>query len=140
LGEYFKVKPRDYQSDAIDSIFKYFEEHDGNPIVAMPTGTGKSVVIAFFISYVLQHFKSERFLVLTHVKELIEQNYEKLKIVRPDLIVGINSASIGRRDTIEQVIFAGFTHEPAERLTSKLMRFTDKALEFVFYLVTPSKV
>lgn len=34
---------------------------------------------------------------------------------------------------LEQVIFAGFTHEPAERLTSKLMKFTDKALEFVFY-------
>lgn len=34
---------------------------------------------------------------------------------------------------LEQVIFAGFTHEPAEELTEKLLRFTDRSLEFVFY-------
>ncbi len=39
---------------------------------------------------------------------------------------------------LEQVIFAGFTHEPAEALTRKLLEHTDrsfgeKALEYVFY-------
>ena len=34
---------------------------------------------------------------------------------------------------MEQVIFAGFTHEPAEALTQKLMSITDPSLEFVFY-------
>lgn len=36
-------------------------------------------------------------------------------------------------EKLEQVIFSGFTHDPAEKLTEKLMRFTPKSLEFVFY-------
>ncbi|MEM7679722.1 MAG: adenosylmethionine--8-amino-7-oxononanoate transaminase [Pseudomonadota bacterium] len=34
---------------------------------------------------------------------------------------------------LEQVIFAGFTHEPAEKLTEKLIYSTDRHLEFAFY-------
>ena len=34
---------------------------------------------------------------------------------------------------LDQVIFAGFTHEPAERLANKLLSMTDKALDFVFF-------
>lgn len=34
---------------------------------------------------------------------------------------------------LEQVIFAGFTHEPAEKLTEKLIYSTDRHLEYVFY-------
>lgn len=34
---------------------------------------------------------------------------------------------------LDQVIFAGFTHEPAEALASKLMEITDPRLEYVFF-------
>ena len=38
---------RDYQQQAVDSVINYFVEgNQGNPVVAMPTGTGKSLVIA----------------------------------------------------------------------------------------------
>ncbi len=36
-------------------------------------------------------------------------------------------------EKLEQVIFAGFTHEPAEELAAKLHKFTDKALDFIFF-------
>ncbi len=36
-------------------------------------------------------------------------------------------------EKLEQVVFAGFTHEPAEELTKKLLRIADPSLEFVFY-------
>lgn len=36
-------------------------------------------------------------------------------------------------EKLEQVIFAGFTHEPAEKLTEKLLSATDRSLEFIFY-------
>ncbi|MCB1532867.1 MAG: adenosylmethionine--8-amino-7-oxononanoate transaminase [Alphaproteobacteria bacterium] len=45
----------------------------------------------------------------------------------------IANAVKAQADKLDQVIFAGFTHEPAERLTEKLLRFTDPLLEFVFY-------
>ncbi len=36
-------------------------------------------------------------------------------------------------EKLEQVVFAGFTHEPAEELAKKLLRLSDPSLEFVFY-------
>lgn len=36
-------------------------------------------------------------------------------------------------DKLEQVIFAGFTHTPAERLAEKLLRITDPKLQYVFF-------
>ena len=36
---------RPYQTEAVNCIWNYFRTHrTGNPLVAMPTGTGKSVV------------------------------------------------------------------------------------------------
>ena len=34
---------------------------------------------------------------------------------------------------LDQVIFAGFTHEPAEKLAHRLLEFSPKGLEYVFY-------
>src|SRR5262245_13029323 len=34
---------------------------------------------------------------------------------------------------LDQVIFAGFTHEPAEALAAKLVEITDPRLEYVFF-------
>jgi len=64
---------RPYQHDAIESIFQYFGTKSGNPIVAMPTGTGKSVVIAGFCMKVAQLYGNQRIVIATHVKELISQ-------------------------------------------------------------------
>lgn len=81
---------RDYQDYAIESIFRYFEEGgEGNPVVAMPTGTGKSVVIGGFIQRAFQRYPGQRVMKLTHVKELIEQNFEKLLAIWPTAPAGI---------------------------------------------------
>ena len=42
------MKPFEFQDAAVKSIFTYFINRGGNPLVVMPTGTGKSVVIAEF--------------------------------------------------------------------------------------------
>jgi DNA repair protein RadD len=52
--------PRNYQDEAANSVFAYFAEKDGNPLVAMPTGTGKSVVIAEFLRRVYAWYPQER--------------------------------------------------------------------------------
>lgn len=99
---------REYQSYAIDSIWKYFQDgNQGNPIVAMPTGTGKSVVIGGFAMSVYQHFHNQRLLVLTHVQELIEQNFEKLITMWPSAPAGIYSSGLGRKDMYGKITFGG---------------------------------
>jgi DNA repair protein RadD len=44
---------------------------------------------------------------LTHVKELIEQNAEKMYVHWPDAPLGIYSAGIGRRELHQPITFAG---------------------------------
>lgn len=101
------MKLRDYQQDAIDSIYSYFSNNSGNPIVVAPTGSGKSVIIGKFCQEVLQKWPKQRILMLTHVRELIQQNHEKLKTLWHEAPAGIYSASVGRRDTQHPIIFAG---------------------------------
>lgn len=99
---------RDYQEAAIDSIFDYFGSGNrGNPIVAMPTGTGKSIVIAQFIRRVFGWWPSQRVMMLTHVKKLIEQNAEKLQEVWPTAPLGIYSAGLSSRESNMPIIFGG---------------------------------
>lgn len=99
---------RDYQFDAVDAPINYFMEGGtGHPIVVMPTGTGKSVVIASFVKKVFQQFPRQRVMMLTHVKELIEQNFDKFMKVWPTAPAGIYSAGLGRRDHQYPITFAG---------------------------------
>lgn len=102
------IVPRWYQDEAEFSIFDYFERgNKGNPVVAMPTGTGKSVVIAKFIRKVFELWPNQRLMMLTHVQELIEQNAEKLQSVWPTAPLGIYSAGLDSRDTIMPIVFGG---------------------------------
>jgi DNA repair protein RadD len=99
--------PRWYQEEAIKSIFSYFMENDGNPIIALPTGTGKSIVIADFVKKVFSYYQGQRVMMLTHVKELIKQDYQKLIDVWPTAPAGIYSAGLNRRDHLYPITFAG---------------------------------
>lgn len=99
---------RHYQEDAVGSVFSYFMEHaEGNPIIALPTGTGKSIVIAEFIRRALMWYPQTRILVVTHVKELIKQNFDELLAVWPQAPAGIYSAGLKRRDVHYPVTFCG---------------------------------
>lgn len=99
--------PRDYQLDARDALWFYFESGKvGNPLVLMPTGTGKSVVIAIFLLQAYLRFPNTRAMMLTHVETLVSQNFAKLLDVWPTAPAGINSAALGRRETNNPITFA----------------------------------
>lgn len=98
---------RSYQRAAVDALYTYFAEATGNPLVVMPTGTGKSVVIAGFIREAIESYRDTRVLVLTHVKELIQQNFLALMRAWPEAPAGIYSAGLSRRDIRAQILVAG---------------------------------
>lgn len=92
-----------YQEEAIDSLMNYNYQY--NPLLALPTGTGKSVVIAEFIKRALMAYPTTRVMMLTHVKELVQQNAEKLKGVWQQAPLGIYSAGLKERDVGRPITF-----------------------------------
>jgi len=98
---------RPYQRAAIEALYDYFAASVGNPLIVMPTGTGKSVVIAGFTREAIATYGDTRVLVLTHVKELIQQNFMALLRAWPEAPAGIYSAGLSRRDIHAQILFAG---------------------------------
>ena len=99
---------RDYQQRAIDQLYDWFQAGNaGNPCLVLPTGSGKSHIVAALCKDALQSWPDTRVLMLTHVKELIEQNAEKMRQHWPGAPLGIYSASIGRKDLGEPITFAG---------------------------------
>ncbi len=100
---------RPYQQTAVDSVFDYFGRRQGNPLVVLPTGAGKSIVAADFIRRALEQYPTTRIVCVTHVKELIAQNAAALARWAPDLAlkIGVYSAGLNRREPGAQVLFAG---------------------------------
>lgn len=100
------IQLRPYQEGAVQSVFDYFQEKTGNPLVVLPTGAGKSLTMAAFIRRAIEAYPGTRILLLTHVKELIEQDAQAIIRYWPEAPVGIWSASVGRKDH-EQITVAG---------------------------------
>jgi DNA repair protein RadD len=97
---------RDYQADAIGAIHDWFRARKGNPLVVAPTGAGKSMIQAGFIQGAVQDWPATRVLCLTHVKELIAQNFAALIRAWPSAPAEIYSAGLNRK-RIGQITFAG---------------------------------
>jgi DNA repair protein RadD len=99
---------RDYQQRTIEQLYAWFEAgNEGNPCLVLPTGSGKSHIVAALCKDALQQWPETRVLMLTHVKELIEQNAEKMRLHWPGAPMGIYSASIGKKQLGEPITFAG---------------------------------
>ena len=90
---------RPYQQEAVHSTLKHFREDRSPAVVVLPTGSGKSLVIAE-----LARIAKGRVLVLAHVRELVEQNHHKY--VGLGLEAGIFSAGLNRKESTQKTIFA----------------------------------
>jgi DNA repair protein RadD len=99
---------RDYQRRAIDSIYEWFDENNkGNPCLVLPTGAGKSHVVACLCKEALQEWPETRILMLSHVKEILEQNAAKMREHWPNAPMGIYSAGLRSKRLGEPITFAG---------------------------------
>ncbi len=103
-----KIELRQYQLDGLNALWNYFQEgNTGNPLLCWPTGTGKSIAPAIFIKETMRLWPTQKFMLLTHVSELIRQNSEVLLDVWENAPIGIHSAGLKRRDVAHPIIYAG---------------------------------
>lgn len=91
---------RDYQQEASNAAIRFFNtENDRNGLLVLPTGAGKSLVIAN-IAYRL----NSPLLVLQPSREILQQNYDKLRSYGVE-DCSVYSASLKKKE-ISRITFA----------------------------------
>lgn len=108
---------RSYQQAAVDAVWEAIRARKANPLLVLPTGSGKSLVIAELCRVAWEQWGG-RSIVLCHRKELIQQNAAKIQSLLPGADVGLYSAGLRQRETEAPVIVAG------------IQSVSDLALEF----------
>lgn len=108
----FTLRP--YQQEAVEATLNHFRQSDESAVIVLPTGAGKSLVIAE-----LARLARRRILVLTHVKELVEQNHAKYQSY--GLTGGIFAAGLKRKESRHQVTFAS-----VQSVSANLDQFRDE--------------
>ena len=94
-----KYTLRPYQQEAVDRTVAHFRKTNDAALIVLPTGAGKSLVIAE-----LARIARQKILVLAHVKELVEQNAQKYASF--GFKASIFSAGLKQKSLSEQVTFA----------------------------------
>ena len=100
------MTPRPYQAEALDALDDHLRTKDSNPCVVIPTGGGKSAIIAWAIKRWKEGFPPFRCIILAHRKELVEQNAAELAGFMPGASVGIYSAGLRKRDIDADITYA----------------------------------
>ncbi len=48
------IVPRPYQSEAVEAVYEHLRTKDNNPCVVLPTGTGKTFLLASYVKSFLR--------------------------------------------------------------------------------------
>ncbi|MEE8628055.1 MULTISPECIES: DEAD/DEAH box helicase [Methylobacterium] len=98
---------RPYQRASLDALQADWARGGRNGLIVLPTGAGKSLVIATLVRETMARDAGARIAVVTHTRELIAQNHAELLGLWPDAPAGIVSAGLGRREESRPILFCG---------------------------------
>ena len=96
------IQLRPYQEETVHALVRDLKNGE-NPLAVLPTGTGKSVIIASLCQR-LTTSPENRILVLTHSSELVKQDAAKISIMCQNVSRGVHAAGLGLKDKGQQVI------------------------------------
>lgn len=129
-----RIELRDYQRAAIDAVFHAHTTDIRRPGIAMATGGGKSVVLAKAIEE-----SGERALVVSHRKEIVEQNAQKLGYFLDPFDIGIVMA--GTKQVDRPIVVASIqTLAGNRRLLQAMGRFGFVAIDEAHHAAAPTWV
>src|ERR1700730_18774714 len=89
---------RDYQIEAVAEVTAALLRGE-HPIVAAPTGSGKSWIIAERILQAIVEYPKFRAIVVCRTKELAVQNFSTLAVLAPHIRAGFYSAGLKHKQT-----------------------------------------
>lgn len=95
-------EPFYYQEKSVQAFFRFISSKYNkgkNPLIVLPTGAGKSHVLALICQRCIEKWPNIKITILSHTKEILVQDYEKLCAYMDDSsIVGLYSAGLGKRE------------------------------------------
>ncbi len=108
---------RPYQEESLAEVDKAYKNGRNRLLVSLPTGTGKTLIFSHLVA------KSEgRSLVIAHREELIEQAFDKIRMVLPNADLGIVKAE--QNQASSQIIVASIQTLAREHRLSQLGSFS----------------
>lgn len=112
---------RKYQQEAVEAIVKSIDV-PGNDLASLPTGSGKSIIIAEAVSRI-----DKPTIIFQPTKEILEQNVSKMKMYVDEKDIGVFSASAGEK-TIKKFTFAtiGSVYKTPELFSDVGLIFIDE--------------
>lgn len=128
----WEITPRPYQREAIDAVHDAVRNGLRRVLIALPTGTGKTVV---FVSLIRE--RGGRALILVHRDELIWQAVDKIRIVIPGADVGIVKAERDEHDR-EIVVASVQTLARENRLRRLSPTFSTIVIDEAHHAAAPS--
>lgn len=90
---------RDYQQEALQSILKEYQAGITRQLVALPTGTGKTILFA-----ALAREMNRPTLIIAHREELLQQARDKMLMLWPEADIGLIKAE--RNEIDHQILIA----------------------------------
>jgi len=102
------IIPRYYQKEALEAFQEYTaNNHNSNPLIVLPTGTGKAYVQAMIVKWMLE-WDHTKILLLTHDQNLVQQNYDEFTTLMNDQLIdaGIYCAGLKRKEYKNRITFA----------------------------------
>ena len=135
---------RDYQIDICSRVSEAFEHHR-SVMVQMPTGTGKTMVLAELVKQLMMKDEGVRILIVAHRRELIEQIKATIKRMKMDSrnITVESIQTISRRidalDFIPSFVVIDEAHHALAK-TYKMMWDTWPDARFLGLTATPCRL
>ena len=77
-----EIQLRWYQDEAVEATMRYLDEEDGHPIIVVPTGAGKTLIICELINEFLTSYTDSSILVLSHVKEITPEVLQQAQLIK----------------------------------------------------------
>ena len=101
------MKLRYYQTESVKELMDHLHgPNPGHPIVVLPTGSGKTITLSDFANEYLSDNIESNILVLSHIQEILEQDYDALTEYFDGFEVGLYSSGLDSK-TIKKITVAG---------------------------------
>lgn len=97
---------REYQIACENALLRDVELQEVHPVVAVPTGAGKTKILSSFIYKYLEKHPEKNVLVLSFTENILQQDYDAISSFFPGIIIGLYSKGLNS-STIRKITVAG---------------------------------